>query len=54
MQDILSLVSFQDFEAFLHADGPWLTALDFPLGQPRKLLANLDWPEKQIASNKHL
>jgi len=44
VQEILSLVSFQDFEAFLHSDGPWLAALDFPFGQPRKLLANLDWP----------
>jgi hypothetical protein len=45
VQEIRSLTSFEDFEAFLHADGPWLAALDFPFGQPRKLLANLNWPE---------
>ncbi len=45
VQDCLKLTSFEDFEAFLHADGPWLAALDFPFGQPRKLISNLDWPE---------
>ena len=33
------------FEAFLRSDGPWLAALDFPFGQPRKLIANLGWPQ---------
>src|SRR5205823_5301810 len=41
----LRLTSFEDFEAFLHSDGPWLAALDFPFGQPRRLISNLGWPE---------
>ena len=44
VQDIPSLVSFHDFEAFLQSDGPWLAALDFPFGLPRKLLENIAWP----------
>ena len=45
VQNCLKLTSFEDFEAFLHSDGPWLAALDFPFGQPRKLISNLGWPE---------
>jgi uncharacterized protein DUF429 len=45
VQDCLRLPSFEDFEAFLCSDGPWLAALDFPFGQPRKLISNLGWPE---------
>ena len=44
VQNMLSLTSFEDFEDFLHSDDPWLAALDFPFGQPRKLLENLGWP----------
>ena len=46
VQDCLKLVSFSDFEAFLHSSGPWLAALDFPFGQPIRLISNLKWPEE--------
>ncbi len=46
IQDCLKLVSFDDFDAFLRSEGPWLAALDFPFGQPRKLISQLKWPEK--------
>jgi hypothetical protein len=39
----LKLSSFVEFEAFLRWDGPWLAALDFPFGQPRKLITSLGW-----------
>ncbi len=45
VEDCLELTSFEDFEALLGVDGPWLAALDFPFGQPRKLISNLGWPE---------
>ncbi len=45
VQDCLRLTSFEDFEAFLRSHGQWLAALDFPFGQPRKLISNLGWPE---------
>jgi hypothetical protein len=44
VQNCLKLVSFHDFEAFLRSSGPWLAALDFPFGQPSKLISHLDWP----------
>ena len=44
VQNCLLLPSFTAFEAFLQTPGPWLAALDFPFGQPRKLITNLGWP----------
>ncbi len=45
VKSCLKLNSFAEFEAFLRRDGIWLAALDFPFGQPRKLVANLGWPQ---------
>ena len=45
IHDCLKLPSLAEFEAFLHSPGPWIAALDFPFGQPRKLVENLGWPE---------
>jgi hypothetical protein len=38
-------LDFSAFEAFLQRPGPWLAAMDFPFGQPRKLIENLRWPD---------
>ncbi len=46
VKDCLTIPAFAEFEAFLRSDGPWLAAFDFPFGQPRKLIANLGWPQK--------
>ncbi len=43
LNECLKLSSFAEFEAFLRWDGPWLAALDFPFGQPRKLITSLGW-----------
>ncbi len=45
VKSCLKLTSFSEFEAFLRSNGPWLAAFDFPFGQPRKLIANLGWPQ---------
>ncbi len=45
IQDIIALPTFTAFETFLQREGPWIAAFDFPFGQPRKLLANLHWPQ---------
>ena len=45
IKECLSMPLFAEFEAFLSSDGPWLAALDFPFGLPRKLITNLAWPE---------
>lgn len=45
VNNCLKLPSFEDFDAFLHSEGPWVAALDFPFGQPAKLISNLGWPQ---------
>ncbi len=45
IQDMVALPTFTAFEALLQQDGPWVAAFDFPFGQPRKLLTNLNWPQ---------
>ncbi len=44
VRHILNFTSFEGYENFLSSDGPWLVALDFPFGQPRKFLENMEWP----------
>ena len=39
-----TLPSFDVFESFLAQPGPWVAGLDFPFGQPRKLVENMGWP----------
>lgn len=43
------ITSFAEFERFLQRPGPWRAGFDFPFGQPRRLLENLqisgDWAE---------
>ena len=38
------LVSFTELEVFLNQPGPWIMGMDFPFGQPRKLIENIGWP----------
>src|SRR5688572_4028859 len=44
LERVGSLTSFEEFEGFLRKPGPWVAGLDFPFGQPRTLIENLDWP----------
>ncbi len=39
-----ALASFDAFEALLAEPGPWVAGMDFPFGQPRKLIENIGWP----------
>lgn len=39
-----SLNSWAAFEAALVTPGPWVAGMDFPFGQPRRLIENLGWP----------
>ena len=45
VEDVALWTSFEDFESFLLRPGPWTAAVDFPLGQPRRLVQALHWPE---------
>jgi hypothetical protein len=42
---VISLTDFAAFEAFLARPGPWIAGLDFPFGQPRRLIEALGWPQ---------
>ncbi len=45
IENTVAFPTFAAFEAFLQQEGPWIAAFDFPFGQPRKLLMNLQWPQ---------
>ena len=36
---------FVSIERFLERRGPWIAGIDFPFGQSRKFVANMDWPQ---------
>ncbi len=44
LESSVSIRSFDEFENFLQQPGPWVAGMDFPLGQPRKLIENINWP----------
>lgn len=43
VQDFTTFTGFEPFESFLMRPGPWTAGLDFPFGQPLKLVENLGW-----------
>ena len=54
LETFQTYVDFMAFEAFLHKPGPWVAGFDFPFGQPRKLIENLDWPKSWEGYVRHL
>jgi hypothetical protein len=44
VRGIEDLNNFDEFDQFLRRDGPWVAGIDFPFGQPSKLIHNLRWP----------
>jgi len=44
LDEIRSLVSLHDYEAFLQESGTWLGGFDLPFGQPRTLIEHEGWP----------
>ena len=45
LEKSVSIRSFDEFENFLQQPGPWLAGMDFPFGQPRRLIENIGWPK---------
>ena len=41
---VRGLTNFKEFEDELNTPGPWVVGIDFPFGQPAKLVKALDWP----------
>lgn len=46
IRELRRLVCFLDFETALEEPGPWVAGIDFPFGQPRRLIETLDWPRE--------
>jgi hypothetical protein len=54
LESLGSLTSFAEFEDFLRRPGPWVAGMDFPFGQPRKLIENLGWPSAWDAAIRQI
>jgi hypothetical protein len=48
------LESLEAFTRFLERPGPWIAGLDFPFGQPRKLIDDLGWPSSWSEYVRHV
>ena len=44
IESLRSLTSFRKFDDALQASGPWIAGMDFPFGQPARLVRELEWP----------
>jgi hypothetical protein len=42
--NLFALNSLEQFSKFLERPGPWVAAIDFPFGLPRKLVLDCRWP----------
>ena len=42
--DLVRWTGFEDFEAALDGEGPWMAGIDFPFGQSRRFIENTGWP----------
>ena len=45
VEDDETLTSFDQFESWLETPGPWVCGMDFPFGQPKDLVEELEWPK---------
>lgn len=54
LEEFEVITSFEAFEELLRRPGPWVAGLDFPFGQPRKLIDNLGWPKAWEAYVRYL
>ncbi len=43
IERVVRIEDFYGFEEALHRAGPWVGGFDFPFGQPRELIVELDW-----------
>jgi hypothetical protein len=42
--ELMHLHDFASFEALLATPGHWIAGIDFPFGQARRFVENIDWP----------
>lgn len=46
IREMRCLTSFDEFDDALKEQGPWIAGIDFPFGQPRRLIEDLKWPRE--------
>ena len=44
IESVRTLTDFKQFEELLDRPGPWIAGIDFPFGQPARLIRALHWP----------
>jgi len=42
---LFPLSDWNEFENLLNSDGSWIAGIDFPFGQPNRLIIDLNWPK---------
>ncbi|NNE08566.1 MAG: DUF429 domain-containing protein [Gemmatimonadetes bacterium] len=45
---------FESFEHLLREPGPWIAGLDFPFGQSRTFIENIEWPDTWSGYVRHV
>ncbi len=53
-EELLHLHDFDAFESLLAAPGEWVAGMDFPFGQPRRLVENIGWPQSWAGYMQHV
>ncbi len=46
IRELRCLTSFDEFDTALREPGPWIAGIDFPFGQPRRLIKAMGWPRE--------
>jgi hypothetical protein len=54
LHSLVSLHSFEAFQAWLSQPGPWLGAFDLPFSFPRELIEQLGWPTEWPVMIRHV
>ena len=54
ISNLFDLISLEQLSEFLKIPGPWITAIDFPFGQPRKLVLDCGWPSSWEGYVNHI
>ena len=54
IESVRCLMSLKEFEEELASPGPWIAGIDFPFGQPSRLVRELGWPKPWTAYVIHV
>ncbi len=54
IEQVDTFAKFDGFENLLRREGPWVAGLDFPFGQPRKLIDKMGWDRSWSGYVEHV